>query len=644
MRRASLSSLPFPLLAVCFFASGFTGLVYELAWLRRLQLTFGSTTYSVTAILAAFMAGLGFGSYLLGRAVDRRRWNGVRVYALLELCIGLYAAVSLPLLGVAEGLFAAIQSGLALGHGGATLLKFALAFPVLALPAGLMGGTLPALVRGVLHRRSSLGGAVGWLYGLNTAGAALGTGLSGFVLIEAIGLWKSVALAGAINISVGALVLALLHVWQDRPEGDDADEPSADADATTSDDDPPADPAPSADPPEPFRRHLKNLPVLFCAASVVLTGALSMLYEVAWTRMLSLTVGSSTYAFTIVLSIFLVGIALGSMLYGALCRLAGPNHTPRPLTLAWLLFGLAVYAALTLAAIPHLPLLMLWVNQLPGATFTRVMLFQTGMALAVLLVPTLILGAALPLSMAIISRALGLGAVGRDVGGVYLANTGGTIVGSVLTGFALIPLLGTQTTLVAGLCANIALAAVGLALFCRGIWRRAVFSSLAVAVALWAVDRPAWPAWVFDHGLHYQHRLKPAEDPVIVQRRLRRQPSSLLFFEEGVNATISVRAHNDAVTLFVNGKPDASTKDDMPHQSLLGLVPALAHPKPRTVGLVGWGSGVTAHTLTFFPEIERIDVAEIEPAVLRASEHFSSVNGNAHRHPKVHVVVDDARS
>lgn len=617
--------LPLVLLALLFFGSGLSALIYELIWLRRLQLTFGSTTTSVTTVLAAFMAGLGLGSYLIGRFVDRSRLGGVRAYAFLELGIGFYGLFSLPLLSLTEALFALVQTWLQLDPEWASLLKLLLAFPVLALPAGLMGGTLPALVRGLVYEQRWLGERLGLLYGLNTAGAAVGAGLTGLVLIEVAGLWRTIALAVTINLLIGFFVLIKLRGLHDP----------------MSDEEPVYEP-----PPEPvdrelkLRRHLRSGPVLFCAASVVLTGGLSMLYEVAWTRVISLVVGSSTYAFTLVLTIFLVGLALGSLLFGYLYTPGRWQLSVRSLGLV--LFLLGGWAALSLVAIPNLPWVMLWLVQMPGTSFARVLVAEGLLALFVLLVPALLFGAALPMAMTLIARAVGQ--LGRDIGGAYLANTLGAIVGSVVTGFLLIPLFGTRATLLVGLCLNLGLAGAAALAFSSTLRRRIAGVVLAVGLGAVSFSQPEWPASLFDAGLHYQHRIDPARTPLEARMRLARYPSKLLFFEEGVNATITVRRTNDAVTLFVNGKPDASSLEDMPHQVLLGILPAMAHPSPRRVGLVGWGSGVTAHALTLFPEIQQIDVAEIESAVVRASPTFRLVNEGVETDRRLRFIFDDARS
>ncbi|MCA9668448.1 MAG: fused MFS/spermidine synthase, partial [Myxococcales bacterium] len=627
--------LPLRLLTLCFFGSGLTGLVYELVWTRRLQLVFGSTTYSVTTVLAAFMAGLGIGSYLIGRRVDRSPEQGARIYAYLEIGVAIYAAISLPLISGVEWLYGVMQRSLELSPSGAALLKLALAFPVLALPAGMMGGTLPALVRATVRRRQGLHRAVGRLYGVNTIGAAVGTLLTGMLLIELLGLWRTVLLSATVNAGIGILVLSRLRAAERAvkeaarhregpPEREEALEERERA----------APPVPAVG----LRYHLRRPDVLFCALAVVLTGVLSMSYEVVWTRLLGLVMGSSTYAFTIVLGIFLVGIASGALLYSRIAR----GREPSALGLAQLLCALAIWVALTLAFIPSLPRMLMALAQLPGLSFSRVLLFEIVFATALLLVPTLLLGAALPMAMGIVSRALGQ--IGRDVGGIYLANTLGAIAGSVLTGFLLVPWLGCQRTLVAGLVANVILVGVGFGAFARRPLLRAFGGAIAALIGMMAVAQAPWPAVLFDSGLAYRLHEVNAKSNLELEKRLRRLPNKLLFRSEGVNATISVRQFEEGITLLVNGKPDASTSTDMATQVVLGGLAALIHPAPRDVNIVGWGSGVTARTVSLLPEVRRLDVIEIERAVLAASRYFHPVNGAIERDKRVKVYYDDARS
>lgn len=606
-----------PLLLVCFFGSGLTGLAYELVWTRRLQLVFGSTTYSVSTVLAAFMAGLGFGSYLVGRWVDRHPEKGVRIYAWLELGVAGYALISLPLIGGVEALYALIQRSLELGQAGSTLLRFVLAFPVLALPAGMMGGTLPALVRGLTSERLLLPQRIGLLYGINTAGAACGTLLTGALAIELAGLWNTVLIAASLNFCIALVVFRHLG-GKERPASDAVQGGSS---------------------PARLSSHLRKPEVLFATVAVILTGGLSMGYEIIWTRLLSLTMGSSTYAFTIVLGIFLLGIAGGSLLFSRFSR----NRQPTSLGLAILLFLLAIWATVSLVAIPSLPLFLVEAVQGVELGFVRIIVYECLFAGAMLLIPTLILGAALPMAMGIISREVSQ--AGRDVGGIYLVNTCGAIAGSLLTGFLLVPWLGTHSTLLIILFANLTLAGGGLVLFARAWPRRLVGLAVSAALGVFIFLQPIWPAVVFDAGLGYRlDRVDGKNDRVAMLRKLHRTPNQLLFRREGINGTITVRHFGDGVSLLVNGKSDASNIDDMTAQVLTGVIPMAVHPKPARIGIVGWGSGVTAYSMGLFPDVTKIDAIEIERAVIEASPFFHTVNGAAERDPRVNVIYDDARS
>jgi len=609
--------IPAALIYACFFGSGLTSLVYELLWVRRLNLVFGSTTYSVTTVLAAFMAGLGLGAYLIGRRLDTGRRGGLRVYAYLELAVALFALLSLPLLHGVEWIYAAAQGAMGLGQGGAALLKFLLAFPVLALPAALMGGTLPALTRALVRRREALHRGVGLLYGVNTIGAAVGTALAGMVLIQHLGLWLSILMCAGIN-----LVIGLAALWAARRVEES-----------------PANPAPEKAPAPPdLRRHLRTPAVFYSLVAVTLTGMLSMSYEVIWTRLLTLTMGSSTYAFSIILGIFLLGISAGSLAFSWLSR----GNVPSAYALALLLAALAAWVTVSLLVVPHLPAIWLNAGPVVAHSIERILVGQVVLAAALLGVPTLIFGAALPLAMGIVARELGQ--VGRDVGGIYLCNTAGAILGSVLTGFLLIPLLGTQWSLLLGLLLNLLLAGAGLLLFgprtSQKLAGLVTVSLLCVAASL----QPTWAVKVLDIGVGHRMANNLPSNAWNKLRFLEWGSSRLAFLREGLNATVSVRQFDGGTSLLVNGKADASTDLDMSTQLMLGTIPLLVHPSPSDVAVVGWGSGVTAYTATFFPEVKRVDVIEIEPAVVAASRFFHRVNGAAERLPRVRIHYDDARS
>ncbi|MCB9558190.1 MAG: fused MFS/spermidine synthase [Deltaproteobacteria bacterium] len=607
------------LLLSCFFGSGMTSLIYELIWVRRLQLTFGSTSYSITTVLAAFMAGLGIGGFVFGRMIDRKPERAAQLYAYLEIAIGLYALLSLALLSGVEQIYAVVQRSIGLGPKSAMLLKFALAFPVLTFPATLMGGTLPALVRAFVDRRGCLGQRLGQLYGINTIGAAVGTLATGFFLLQYLGYWPSIATAAALN---GVIALAVLR--RQRSSSPTAAVP------------PSAKEAPAK--MVRLRDHLRRKDVAFAAAALVTSGALSMCYEVVWSRLLALVGGSSSYAFALVLTIFLLGISGGSLLFSRWARQKEADVSQ----LTLLLGLLAVWATISLALIPRLPAWLLSLTQIPGLSLPRLIAMQGALALALLLVPTLLLGAVFPVAISNITRALG--EVGRDVGGAYLANTIGAICGSVITGLLLIPALGTRTTLLVALGLNLVIVAAGVLLFSTSALRRIQGLAALALVVLLAWRMPAWPAHFYDAGLGSRLDQVMVRNERQLQKELFRSPSKLLFLREGVNATISVRRFSSGTSLLINGKADASDSGDMSTQVNLGLIPMLAHPKAKHVGVIGWGSGVTTAVTLQFPRVEQVEAIELEQAVIDASPLFAHVNHGAERDRRVRLVVDDART
>jgi spermidine synthase len=506
------------------------------------------------------------------------------------------------------------------------LLRFGLAFPVLALPAAMMGGTLPALVRAVVRDRSRLHHGVGWLYGLNTAGGALGTLLAGIVLIEWIGLWRSVLLSASINLLVG---LTVLWAFRGRGRGPLAREGGQ-----------PAEPGATAEGPAlslKLRAHLRQPTVLYCAIAVAITGLLSTVYEVVWARLLALVIGSSSYAFTLVLAVFLLGIAAGSLIYAASTK----RRPPTAADLALLLLFLAISAWLSMALIPQMPQLLVRLAQAPDLSLARLLAFEALFVAAIVLLPALLFGATLPLAMGIVVRQIRQ--AGGDVGGVYLANTLGAIAGSMLAGFVLIPSFGSRTTLLIGLAINLLLAGAGLIAVVDRAARR--YAGIAIVLLLAALPRLEWPPYVLNAGLAHRLDRLAAKTPLQLRQKLRHLPSRLLYQREGTNATVTVKQFRDSLSLLVNGKPDASTNtSDMQTQVLLGAVPLLAHRQPRQVGIIGWGSGVTVHVASLFAEVQQIDAIEIEPAVVEASDYFDRVNGKVRGQRRVRLVIDDARS
>ena len=607
------------LFGLIFVLSGAAGLVYELIWVRQLYQVFGSTIHSVTTVVAAYMGGLGLGAWVLGRRVDRYARPAV-LYGLLELAIGIFGLLSPWVTQGIGAVYLGVARALGPGLWAGTAIKFAFAFVVLLIPTFLMGGTLPVLTRAFARDRSDqLRGELALFYGLNTVGGVAGCLLAGYVLIEFVGLRTSLLATAALNLALGAAALLLARLPEPAPAARaPEDEPIFTPDAG------------------PSTRRL-------ALWLIAVTAFASLLYEIAWTRALILVIGSSTYAFTTILACFLLGIGLGSLIA------VGRGRPPRDLLArAAVTQGvIAVFAALLFPFFRALPVYVVATLQIPFLNVGELLALH-GVAVALVVIPPAVgMGFSFPLLAELASERAG--ATGREVGRAYLANTLGSIAGAVATGFLLVHLIGSERTLVLGVLINVGAAAVlawwayrergGAGAPVAAERLPAILGLLALFIAF---ATPSWSGRLLDRAPAVYGRARLSRGDL--GRYLRGYGSEQLSFEEGWNAAVSVWRDGNQAWLKVIGKVDASSVADMDTQVSLGLLPALGHPRPRRVFVVGFGSGATTRTIADVPGVARIDVAEIERAVLRASVSFRDVNRDVLSDPRVHVIEDDARS
>lgn len=603
-----------------FFLSGATGLVYQLLWVRVLYQTFGSTIQSITTVVAAYMGGLGLGAWLLGRIGDRHP-KPAALYGWLEVAIGVFGIISPLVLMLAHKLYVGIAGTVSLPGSVSVAVRFGLAALVLLIPTTLMGGTLPVLTRAFMgDDRARLRAALGGLYGLNTLGAVVGTGLAGFFLIEALGIRTSLWITAAVNLALGAAGILMA-----RPLALAAHTP---------------EPAAAAE-------HQRDPLRVVALVLLAVTAFASLLNEIAWTRVLVMIVGGSTYAFTLILLVFLLGIGLGSALFVG--RHAPPRDTAASAAFAQ---GItAAGAALLFVFFSWLPVYIIAVFQVQFLDATARLLLM-GLAVgAVVLIPAIGMGMTFPLLADLVARPGS--ARGADVGRAYALNTVGSIAGAALTGFVLVVVLGTEWTLRMGLVLSGAAALALAYLAARGVaegsetharLRNRILAGggLAAMGLAAAFAAPAWSRRLIDLGptIYARQPMSASGLQAFLQHRGVRQVD----FREGPNATVSVWESEAGRSLKVNGKADASDYGDMDTQLMVGLAPAVARPNARSAFVIGWGSGVSARVVADIPGMERVHAVEIEPAVLAMDVHFRHVNDSVMLRPHVTVVVDDARS
>jgi spermidine synthase len=590
------------LLLLLFFGSGCAALIYEIVWFQLLALVIGSTGVSLGILLGTFMGGMCLGSLLLPRFVPRG-WHPLRVYAALEAAIGVLGVLVLFLVPVAGRLYAA---NVATGLPGLLMRGFTVAVLLLP-PTIMMGATLPAIARWVKATPSGVSW-LGFFYGSNIIGAVFGCLLAGFYVLRVYDVETGTYLAVAVNAAVAIVGWGLAAVVPHSPSVE-----------------PP--PGPGAGVP-------RGTKTVYLAIALSGMGALGA--EVIWTRLLSLMLGGTTYTFSIILAVMLIGLGIGS---GAGAWLARDMRRPRfALGTAQLLLPLAIAwtAAMLAHSLPYWPINPrlsqgIWVDF--QMDFVR--------SLWALFPATVLWGASFPLALAAIASP------GRDpgrlVGRVYAANTLGAIGGALVFSVVLVPAIGTQHSqrvlIACAVAAGLLAVLPGLARSTPQPARRlpgavALGGALAAAVILAISVSPVPPALIaYGRMLPI---LRPDHRP------------NFLYVGEGMNASVAVTQfplRGSPRRFHVSGKIEASTEPgDMRLQRVLGHLPALVHGAPKSVLVVGFGAGITAGAFALYPEVERIVICEIEPLIPKnVAGYFRKQNYGVLDDPRVEVVYDDAR-
>lgn len=619
------------LLYLMFFVSGAAGLVYEVAWVRSLGLVFGASHLAVTTVLAVYMGGLALGAALLGRRADESK-RPLRLYGSLEIGIALFALVFIGLMEIYPSIYVPLVRLAEENRAYRTILRVAFGAVAMIVPTTLMGGTLPVLARFFTARGGGLGRHLSFLYAFNTLGAVAGSLAAGFLLLRSLGVTGTLLAAMVVNLVIGLAAVFL-------PERIFAGEE-------------PAPPRKGVRPgPKPEVAGVDGLGpasgrlVLW---GIGVSGFCALGYEILWTRMLTLVVGTSVYSFTIMLVAFLAGIALGSQAYG-LTQRGGRRPSARRIVLA---FG-AVQVIIGVAALGVTVLM----RDLPSHATALQSALSRGagefgarqgasfaVAFAYMFVPAFFMGVAFPLAGTI--HAGGRERVGGAVGEVATYNTIGAILGSAASGFVLIYAFGAERSLQMLTVVNVGIGLAVAASLLR--WRAVRWAVAAGAGALLValgVDTTWGRAWNVDYFAIFRNNQRGAFDtPERIREALRH--TEVLYYFEGANETISVIRPKGARQAFiVNGRPEATTDwVDVQCQRTLGHLPMLLHPNPRKVFVLGTGTGMTLGATSLHPEVERIVLAEIEPGVIGAARTFAEWNHGVLDDPRLKIVFNDGRN
>ena len=623
------------LIAYCFLLSGATGLIYEVLWVRMLALVFGATMPAVSTVLAAFMGGLALGSALAGR-MGARIVRPVRAYGFLEIGVALYALAVPILFALVDNSYAILWQHFHPSVFVFSSLRFLLSCLMLLVPTTLMGATLPLLAAALLRSGETTSTSVTKLYTRNLLGAIFGCIAAAFLLLPSLGIRATIFTASVINIIIG-----IVAIVSDRR----ATEASGDAaiNALVSEEH-----AVSSEESQTVNR-LRALDIsaagfwLFCA---FVSGFVTISTQVAWTRMLTMIVGSSTYAFSIAVALFLFGLSAGAYLI-ARRNLSGKLR--RTLLRVELLTALSLLFSLFM--VNRIPSFLITSGlSLKVSSWAGLLLLQIISVALLILLPAFLMGTVMPLVLVWASANPGNVSV-RLVGRSYAVNTIGAIIGAFSAGFILIPKFSTRFTILFG--ASLCVVVAGLAyepgedVRDRDLRRSIAAGATALLIVFLFLFAPRMNLANLSVGAYDSlvRVIAKSRGSVADNASQHQGPDThaLLMYEEGTTSTVTVRKDWDATALSINGRTNSSDREDMPTQVLLGQLPLLLAPRIKNGLVVGFASGVSVGSMLQSP-IESVECLELEPATINGSRFFEHVNNLPLNDPRMRLIIDDART
>ncbi len=572
-----------------------------------LTLIMGNTHYSIATVLTAFMGGLALGSFLGGKVIDRA-FNPLAAYAILEAGIGFYCLLIPSLIDLAFPLFQWIYLTLGDSYTQASLVRFLVCVSLLLIPATFMGATLPVLSKFVSRDENYIGKDVGTLYAANTFGAVLGAWSSAFIFMRLLGVQATISAVAATNIGIAAIIFLVF-----KPPLKNRSKLSG--------------PSPNL-----VSSSLRKQDLLILL-SFAIAGLSALVYQVAWTRILSLLMGSSVYAFSIILTVFILGLAFGTLV--ASRTLEKASDFIRGYGLTQIIIGFSALSVIPLFG--GIPFVNRWVYETWGQQFELVQGTNFIIIFGLLFIPTFFMGAQFPIVIKILATKLET--IGKNVGRAYAFNTFGTIVGSFLAGFVLIPILGLQTTILSAVFINVLL---GICLLAFGSqlsfnWKMYFLPGVFFLYAFFANYMDPWDKSVISSGSFMPYRIEDLKEAELKKNKI-------LFFKEGMHTTVTTELSTSGnIFLRVNGKTDASLGLDMRTQLLSGYLPMLFHPNPKSALVIGQGSGITLGAVEQFP-LDEINLVEISPAVIEGSRFFDPFNHKALNDKRLTVLLEDGRN
>lgn len=605
-----------------FLASGAAALIYQIIWFKQLQFVLGSSTFAVSVTVASFFFGLSLGSWWGGRMADRVR-RPLRAYAVLELLVG---AVSLAIT-LFLSKWAVWTPFLTPFLGQGSLLSAALTLLVslstLALPTMLMGATLPLLAKYIIREQQALARRIGFLYGINTLGAAIGCAIAGLILLGTLGVWRSAVVGSSVYFTIALTAGALMFSAHRKAQSAGAVTPGSAEDGGE---------ASAGDTWEPATGSSQEITALVIIFAI--SGFVSIAYEVLWFRVLANFSLHTVYAFSAMLSTYLLGLVLGAFICA---RFVAPRKDRLLVNFARLQVLIAAAGLLTVALLGRSRNILTFITPFPAwmglpsrvldpLASTMEIIF---LSLVIFLLPTTLIGIGFPLASELTIHRLS--ALGHRLGRLYAFNTIGGTVGSLTAGFLLLPHLGTQASLTL-------IVALNLLLFVATVLSQPVLRRDRRLVRLGMEGILFFIVGVWFLGPRY-----------LAAAQTRFDGAQVLAFREARDATVVVTGYESAEAgayqqLLVNGRSYANNAPPgRRYMAILGHLPALLHPNPHSALVACIGTGTTIGALTVHPSLDRIKGVDLSQAVFDFAPLFEPLNHRFERQPQVETIVADAR-
>jgi len=626
-------------LILLFFLSGMCGLIYEVVWQKMLVLVFGISTYSTTIILASFMGGLVLGSYLFGKFIDKFK-QPLKIYVYLEIGIGLFALATPWLFAGLTDLFVWIQRHLHTDLVTTNIIKFILSFIVLLIPTSLMGGTMPVISKFFVHRLDKMGSRIGLIYGSNVLGAVLGCFLAGFILISAFGKQQTIYYAALMNIGIGLATLYLNkfgkifqnveQLYQVTQQSVSGTVHALSIKKTKFS----KRKQQSSGPVETLSFPPYLLQLILVTAGI--SGFCALAYEVLWTRTLIMFLRTSIYAFPIMLTTFLCGMAIGSLVLSRFI-----DNTKRALVILAIIQGLigiiSLYTIYEFSTINKI-ITSIWEKYGQG-WYASIGAGFVASGL-IMFIPALFFGLSFPLVSKLYTR--GLNKLGTSVGSCYSINSMGSVLGSIAAGFILIPLIGITKGFVVIALLNIILGSILLIFnpFTNRKTKIGINTTVFGGMVFLLFIIP-WKQPLGSYSYNFSHT---------------RAGGKILFYKEGVGGTVSVtqeiphlytsdmnkRIEVNGVSVAGNEHMLRTTQKFQGHVPLL-LYKTLTGNDPEYAFILGFGTGESSNCILKH-DVKCLDCAELVKAEVEAANIFSKINDTILKNQRFNLIINDARN